>query len=1275
MDLIHIMQFGYAIMIATFILMIWVSIAESIDLGARKACRFNSLCTCTYPSSSNNDLGSVTCKDVHLARIPEELNENDVYELHLENNNLWHLEPKFVHKSAKYLVVRNNPLYIIPDKTFYDNVEHLELSYCGLTEVPYRALTNLEHLTLLDLTGNNIREILSDHWKGFKDSLEKLILAENSITQIRMNTFSNLRTVKLIDLSGNNIWELEPLLFFQGTPQLLHLDLSDNQLSSVPYQGLNPLKNLKVLDLSYNRIHDLLPPPDAGINNKLDFKLDILRLEYNQIDVLENSSFGYFNDINEVYLDGNIISMIETSAFRQAKIRKLYLRTCGLSNFLPTTFTGLEGQLEVLDLTGNNINSFPKDIFKRFFSIKEFIIADNLVTNQIDILSPFESTLDHLDLSGSKNSPVNIQDLKRIPQLRKLTLSRLSDPNIGPSDFENFGAHLEEIKVTFANLQSIKSNAFRHLRGLKFIDFSDNNIGTIENNAFFDVAHSLEHLCLAHAFSSSFSNVPSDGIKVLTKLKTLDLSNNKFRTLKEDTFYSMHDIRVLELHDNLLEVLHRGTFQGNIHTNLEQIYLSFNDLRTISQKTFDELPRLQQIHLDDNKIESIDPLAFSSVTELKYLNLKGNKILSVGSKAFHKLLHLEYLDMSFNKISNLDFSWFDDETGRLSVSLFQLNVSHNNLKELLSNLGGSETRRIGVLDLSFNNIQNISEGFFEPVNSSLKRLHLGHNQIMNATGKVFGAMKYLQWLDLSWNSIFEMEFDMFDRSRRMDLQVLDVSHNKISSINNGVFQNLNQLQIVDMSHNRLRTLPKELFKRTALEKLDLSHNMLSKIPWNSFSDCGRTLAELDLSWNSISSLSFETMQFEKLHFLDISYNQLAQIDISRSFNVMPRMVYLDLSHNTQLSFESNSNKSQEYDSLLHLKIDNVSLIQVPLSKLPFSKLATLSLANNQLSNIPNEMVMKMPNLQSLNVNYNSITSIPLQLQSFEELRFLSMMSNPITTLTNTSLTNLILEELDMRNFDLTTFQMGVFCCKMCSLRTLRMNLYTGLKTSFNITSLLQWSFGLRNLEIHVDRHSDSDLSKEMVGDLPPKIRNITFSGRGLKKLGPTILKGVQFPKLRINLRNTSIIKVSEDLFKNIDRARNITVDVRNNPELTTLMNPSTTSQPNRYKETFLMDLKIIGNRWDCDCDLGWIEFWQRRYRQFICPAINPTTTFDIDDFENTCRHTPDELRMAICVNKNNNSIAEVLKTDLECGWSSAPVIRSLNFLFVGFVATTVHFLV
>lgn len=65
---------------------------------------------------------------------------------------------------------------------------------------------------------------------------------------------------------------------------------------------------------------------------------------------------------------------------------------------------------------------------------------------------------------------------------------------------------------------------------------------------------------------------------------------------------------------------------------------------------------------------------------------------------------------------------------------------------------------------------------------------------------------------------------------------------------------------------------------------------------------------------------------------------------------------------------------------------------------------------------------------------------------------------------------------------------------MYALQTLKMGSYHNVK-NFNIPRVLKKNSGLRHLEIQVDH--ETSLQKEMDGQMPPKMRNITFSGVGL----------------------------------------------------------------------------------------------------------------------------------------------------------------------------------
>ncbi|XP_050498519.1 chaoptin isoform X1 [Diabrotica virgifera virgifera] len=1288
MDLLHIMKFGYAVVIGSIIIMIWISMIESkqVESVIYPPCFFNPLCSC---SKSVPDLGIVRCQDVHLPRIPETVNTSKVFMLHMENNEMRTLEPYFLQSTGLYkIIISENPLSTITDEAFIGlerSLWELEISHCHLTIVPNRAIRYLQKLRRLDLTGNDINKISPENWRGIEHSLEVLVLAENDINHIPIDTFSGLPNLDTIDLRGNNLREIDPSVFRDGLGRLAYLILADNQLSSIPYQALQPLRLLKTLDLSFNRINKMQPATEPGVQINLNYQLnlDTFRLDYNQISFLEPMSFQYFNVLNRTYLDGNPITNLEENAFRQAKIKELYLRSCGLTQINPAAFEGLEKYLEILDLSGNNISLLPEAVFHPFQLLRSLSLRDNILQklNPIEDFNGFQFTLYNLDLSGNEKLSLSLQDLRRLRSLRSLSMSKLTQPTLSADNFLEFGIDLEELKINFANLQTIKNNAFQHVHGLKSIDLSENAIGTIENNAFTDIDHSLTHLKISHGLSSSLANIPADAIKVLTNLKELDLSNNKLKMMPDTSFHSLRQLQKLELQDNTIDVIHKGTFQGDIHEELEEIYLSFNSLKTISQHTFVHLPKLEQLLLDDNKIESLERRAFMNLENIKRLNLKGNKISSISLETFQNLPELEDLDMSYNKIKTFEFTMFD-QVGTLSI--FCVNISHNSLTELLVNVPstfegavcsfcegiGSVHSNIKLLDLSYNNISAISKQFFRPVELSLTHLYLSHNNLLNASRDVFGSLRHLQWLDISYNGMYEMDFDMFRNTKK--LQVLLASHNKIADVANDLFRFLSNLRIVDLSHNRLRALPDNLFREEGLEKLDLSHNMLSKLPLTSMSvSTAITVCELDLSWNSISSLSHGGLltRFRSLNFLDLSYNRLASIDAG-TFKGLPKLSALDLSHNSQLVFEPNGLSFQglEY-TLYHLQLNNISLSQVP--TLPTPHLISLSLSHNSLPTVPPEMTTNLTKLQRLNLDHNDLTAIPIVTHQLDELRYFSIAGNPVTFLSNTSLLGVAdhLVELDIKNLELNTLETGVFC-KMYSLRTLEMDQFPNIK-NLNIPSLLQFNTGLRNLEIHVEAPTDDNLEKQMSGELPLKLRNITFTGKGLKKLGGDVLNGIRSPVFHFGVHNTSIMKLAANIFDDLYRVKNLTVDVRENQVLQNLLNPSRGHMPNLYGKTFLIDLDITGNKWTCDCDLGWVEVWLRKRRQYLC-GDSPPVAASFTDSKYTCRHVDDDLRTALCHNKNNQTVIDVLKSDIECGWSFAPRISTLPVLVFVFIVSTLQ---
>lgn len=68
-----------------------------------------------------------------------------------------------------------------------------------------------------------------------------------------------------------------------------------------------------------------------------------------------------------------------------------------------------------------------------------------------------------------------------------MSLGTLSSPKLAPEDFLDFGVELEDLKLTRSGLDTIKSHAFKYVRGVRRIDLSENHIGQIDSDAFTEV--------------------------------------------------------------------------------------------------------------------------------------------------------------------------------------------------------------------------------------------------------------------------------------------------------------------------------------------------------------------------------------------------------------------------------------------------------------------------------------------------------------------------------------------------------------------------------------------------------------------------------------------------------------------------------------------------------------------------------------------------------------------------------------------------------------------
>ncbi len=88
----------------------------------------------------------------------------------------------------------------------------------------------------------------------------------------------------------------------------------------------------------------------------------------------------------------------------------------------------------------------------------------------------------------------------------------------------------------------------------------------------------------------------------LRKRTKIDLSYKNITSIDQQTFQGLDQLSIIKLSDNRIELLN-PVFNGLI--NLTEIYLQFNEIKELNPKVFNGLNRLKILNLHDNKLETL----------------------------------------------------------------------------------------------------------------------------------------------------------------------------------------------------------------------------------------------------------------------------------------------------------------------------------------------------------------------------------------------------------------------------------------------------------------------------------------------------------------------------------------------------------------------------------------------------------------------------------------------------------------------------------------------
>lgn len=557
-------------------------------------------------------------------------------------------------------------------------LQELQVEYCKIRFVPSLILSNLFDLRKFSLKTHN-----SD-WSAMN-------------LEFHRDSFHGLNNLNVLDLTDNNIWTLPNDVFCPMTT-LRQLNLSQNRLTDIAQLGFSdwgkgPIApgrscntGLEILDLSVNSVTNL---PDNGFSSLRS--LNTLLLQENALGSLADRSFVGLQSLRVLNMSSNRLSALPPELFQSPRIlQHLYLQNNSLKVLAPGLLEGLD-RLEVLDLSRNELDS--EWVNRNTFAGLIRLVVLNLGFNQL-------TKVDHSVFKGLYSLQILNLEYNRIEIIADYAFSDLKN--------------LHALTLSHNQLKQLDAFHFSDLYVLNQLLLDSNLIEEVNERAFENITH-LQDLYLNDNFLDEIPNLAR-----LKFLKTLDLGNNKIKSVRNESFEGLEQLLGLRLTDNLITNISRDAFITL--SSLHVLNLASNQIKHVDQSAFISNPTLRAIRLDNNQLEDISSV-FTSLSSLVWLNVSDNKL-----------------------------RWFD--YSHFPSSLEWLDMHKNNITELGNYFDVGNNLQIKMLDISFNSLKFVTDA---SIPDSIETIFLNNNDIEDVAPGTFANKHFLQKVVLYGNQLRRLE--------------------------------------------------------------------------------------------------------------------------------------------------------------------------------------------------------------------------------------------------------------------------------------------------------------------------------------------------------------------------------------------------------------------------------------------------------------------------------------------------------------------------------------
>lgn len=294
------------------------------------------------------------------------------------------------------------------------------------------------------------------------------------------------------------------------------MDCSGKELTEIPELRF---QHITSLDLGFNNISVAVQPNSSVWGSRLNF----LYLNNNHIKDVVKSDFQSLPKLIHVYLDYNLITVIDLHAFEgNTKLLKLTLNGNKLAVAQNTPFL-IVPSLGWIELANCSISDMPVNFFENMKDLEFIRLSNNKIEKLDHDLFAQLRKLRHLHLEGNRIKQIDPDIFKTNHNLKQLYLRSNPLANSNTSHLLR-SSSLISLDISFCNITEIPDHFFSKLHNLMSLNLSGNSLKSFNMRA---VPKTLEVLDISRNSLRSVTVTPAM-IRLLGSLKHLDLTNNNF---------------------------------------------------------------------------------------------------------------------------------------------------------------------------------------------------------------------------------------------------------------------------------------------------------------------------------------------------------------------------------------------------------------------------------------------------------------------------------------------------------------------------------------------------------------------------------------------------------------------------------------------------------------------------------------------------------------------------------------------------------------------------